>query len=358
MITGIAANIFIGNVAAGAYGFAQCGSLLLNAARVYTYVETVAGIAGAVQNIITTGTVTMGDVIALVPALTWGLRAMSGMRATCFIMGTGVLVEDPEKPGLFSKKVIEDVHDGDKVWTKREDDPDAPLELKVVTKTFRYTAYDLQTVSVADASGNVEVIHVTDAHPFYVEGLGWTGAAELEAGEHLVSGDGEILTVTANVDEPHPEGIPVFNFEVEGDHTYFVSDGVGDAAGDEDWVWVHNTCITINAPAGAAREQRAFDRFRTWFANARVQRQVYLRDAAGRILRDPQSGMGRRIDFAIIRNGGVSHLAEITSRTADKVAQTLREVRIRALGSVFIRDRATRELIDVTSILTRIIGIN
>jgi hypothetical protein len=167
---------------------------------------------------------------------------MSGMRATCFIMGTGVLVEDPEKPGLFSKKVIEDVHDGDKVWTRNENDPDGPLELKAVTKTFRYTAYDLQTVSVEDQTGNVEVIHVTDAHPFYVEGLGWTGAAELEAGEHLVSDDGEVLTVTANVDEPHPEGIPVFNFEVEGDHTYFVSDGVGDAVSDEDWVWVHNWC--------------------------------------------------------------------------------------------------------------------
>jgi hypothetical protein len=210
--------------------------LLLNAARVYTYVETAAGIAGAMQNIITTGTVSIGDVIALIPALTWGLRAMSGMRATCFIMGTEVLVEDPKKPGLFSEKVIEDVHDGDKVWTRNENDPDGPLELKAVTKTYIRTAYDLQAMTVADGAGNSETYHVTDEHPFYVEGRGWIGAGTVAVGDHLRSEDGDDLIVTSNVDEPHPEGLTVFNFEVADDHSYFVADGVG----EESFTWVHN----------------------------------------------------------------------------------------------------------------------
>jgi hypothetical protein len=258
---------------------------------------------------------------------------------------------------LFSEKKIEDVAVGDKVWTKDQNDPDAPLELKHVTKTFRHTSYDLQTVSVADASGNVERIHVTDAHPFYVEGLGWTGAAELEAGEHLVSDDGEVLTVTANVDEPHPEGVAVFNFEVEGDHTYFVSDGVGDSVSDEDWVWVHNTCISITAPAARARENRAFSRLASENPTSRIQREVYLRGANGRKLIDPVTGEGRRIDFAIIRGYGRPKLVEATSLTANKSLQLAKELNIRSLGSVFIRDRTTGRLLDVTNVLTTLLRL-
>jgi hypothetical protein len=350
MITGIAANIFIGNVAAGAYGFAQCGSLLLNAARVYTYVETAAGIAGAVQNIITTGTVSIGDVIALIPALTWGLRAMSGLRATCFIMGTGVLVEDPEKPGLFSKKVIEDVHDGDKVWTKREDDPDAPLELKVVTKTFRYTAYDLQTVSVEDQTGNVEVIHVTDAHPFYVEGLGWTGAADLLPGEHLVSSDGEILTVTANVDEPHLEGIAVFNFEVEGDHTYFVSDGIGDAVGDSDWVWVHNYCTPAQLAANRVNGLAAQDKLAL-----QLEKLGYNVVAKGVFVRIGKIGK-REIDI-VVRIGKTLHGIEVKSGGAVRNAmQLLKDAFINKSGGVrFFGKRATASGLKPADLLMSII---
>src|SRR5690606_9977610 len=46
------------------------------------------------------------------------------------------------------------------------------------------------------------------------------------------------LTVISSVREEHPEGIAVYNFEVEGDHTYFVEDGHGTQL----WAWVHNDC--------------------------------------------------------------------------------------------------------------------
>jgi hypothetical protein len=239
----IAGGVVLSMLSSGTGGLAACGSFLARASQVEAIFQGSRMVYEASSHIMQTGEVSFGDVVGLVVGVTMAFAGFKGLMDNCFIAGTEVLVEDPKKPGLFSEKKIEDVEVGDEVWTKDQNDPDAPLELKHVARTFRHTAYDLQTVSVEDETGNVEVIHVTDAHPFYVEGLGWTGAAELEAGEHLVSDDGEVLTVTANVDEPHPEGIPVFNFEVEGDHTYFVSDGIEDSVGDEDWVWVHNTCV-------------------------------------------------------------------------------------------------------------------
>src|SRR5262249_28102856 len=41
-------------------------------------------------------------------------------------------------------------------------------------------------------------------------------------------------TIISTSAEAHPEGIDVYNLEVEGDHTYFVEDGAGP-------VWVHNS---------------------------------------------------------------------------------------------------------------------
>jgi len=43
----------------------------------------------------------------------------------------------------------------------------------------------------------------------------------------------------ASAGEYHPEGVKVYNFEVEGDHTYFVEDGTGSQTA----IWVHNKCI-------------------------------------------------------------------------------------------------------------------
>ncbi len=49
---------------------------------------------------------------------------------------------------------------------------------------------------------------------------------------------GPPLVVKSVTREPHPEGIAVYNFEVAGDHTYFV----GKAEGGN---WVHNDCFTM-----------------------------------------------------------------------------------------------------------------
>ncbi|MEM6776421.1 MAG: hypothetical protein AAF670_02120, partial [Planctomycetota bacterium] len=44
----------------------------------------------------------------------------------------------------------------------------------------------------------------------------------------------------------------------------------------------------------------------------------------------------------------------VPSKTADKAAQIAKEARIRANGGTFIRDKFTRELIDVSNVPTRV----
>jgi hypothetical protein len=47
-----------------------------------------------------------------------------------------------------------------------------------------------------------------------------------------------VLTVVANRDWKPDGGVVVYNFQVEGDHTYFV----GDIHAQGEWVWTHNAC--------------------------------------------------------------------------------------------------------------------
>jgi hypothetical protein len=65
-----------------------------------------------------------------------------------------------------------------------------------------------------------------------VEGKGWVQAKDLKAGDRsLVAATGKTLELV-EVTEDHLGGeVSVYNFEVEGDHTYFVGEGE---------VWVHN----------------------------------------------------------------------------------------------------------------------
>ncbi len=61
---------------------------------------------------------------------------------------------------------------------------------------------------------------------------------DVQVGDLVQETDGSWQAVLASTREDHPDGITVYNLEVEGDHTYFVEDGFGGV----DAVWVHNVC--------------------------------------------------------------------------------------------------------------------
>lgn len=117
-------------------------------------------------------------------------------------------------------------------------------------------------------------------------------------------------------------------------------------AGSLGWV-----CIP-NKVAGTARETRAKALFEKRYGKSNVLSERYLRDAKGKIVKDPLTGEGRRIDFVIKNSDGTGTAKEITSLTAPKIAQLEKEMRIREAGGVFLREPGTRKSIEVDDIST------
>jgi Pretoxin HINT domain len=138
----------------------------------------------------------------------------------CFVAGTEIQT-------INGTKNIEDIHVGDWVLS---DDPNTPgdIEYKQVLQTF---AHD--TTEFVDVYVGGEKITTTMEHPFWVPDVGWVAAKDLHAGSHLQTKYESWLDVDKV--EKHGGLTTVYNFEVEGFHTYFVSD-LG--------LLVHNTCET------------------------------------------------------------------------------------------------------------------
>ncbi|MGE8044431.1 hypothetical protein ACQKO6_09535 [Pseudomonas monteilii] len=67
-------------------------------------------------------------------------------------------------------------------------------------------------------------------------------------------------------------------------------------------------------------------------------------------MRDILTGKARRVDFVIKKTDGTGVAKEVTSRTASKIDQLLKEERIRDAGGVFVRDPRTKQLIEVLDV--------
>ncbi|MCF1492672.1 hypothetical protein GOZ83_06420 [Agrobacterium vitis] len=104
--------------------------------------------------------------------------------------------------------------------------------------------------------------------------------------------------------------------------------------------------IQRNAIDGAARETVALAQLEKLNPGSRIFTQRYLRDANGKIVKDPVTGEGRRLDIVVVKGGkGTSY--EITSQTAPKLLQLQKEGRILDAGGNYIRAPGTKELIPV-----------
>lgn len=81
---------------------------------------------------------------------------------------------------------------------------------------------------------NGEQITTTPEHPFYVPQKGWTSAIQLRAGDQLQLLNGEYVVIEMVQHELLESPITVYNFEVEGFHTYYVGKHA---------ILVHNNCV-------------------------------------------------------------------------------------------------------------------
>ncbi|MBX3445011.1 MAG: hypothetical protein KF774_21605 [Planctomyces sp.] len=171
-------------------------------------------------------------------------RQLQACDGYCFTAGTQVVVAQrvsTEDHGAVSWRLtpIEEVSAGD--WVLAADEWDGRLGVRRVRETSRRISDHVRRVIVRDEAGGMQALETTDEHPFWVVGRRmFVEAGELAPGDQLSGPGGELQVVERTEREPCPQGVAVFNFEVEGYHTYFVL-----ARGSRGPpVWVHNTCPT------------------------------------------------------------------------------------------------------------------
>ena len=149
-----------------------------------------------------------------------GKKIQYGGVRGCFVAGTLVKTADGEKN-------IEEVQEGDYVLAENPETGEQGY--RKVARTFIHEKYTIIHVFIGS-----EEIETTEEHPFYVEGVGFVPAGELNAEDIIRTADGRNLPITKVEREELEEPVLVYNFEVEEFHTYYVS-GLG--------VLVHNTCM-------------------------------------------------------------------------------------------------------------------
>jgi RHS repeat-associated protein len=134
-----------------------------------------------------------------------------------------------EETLVYTKKgyrPIKDIKVADEVYSENAETGEQGF--KRVKRVFARET----TVLIHVFLGDIE-IKTTPEHPFYVPVKGWVTAEELYVGEHVKLSSKEPREITFIQREFLTEPITVYNFEVEGWHTYFVSKNA---------VLVHNGC--------------------------------------------------------------------------------------------------------------------
>ncbi|HZO88609.1 MAG TPA: polymorphic toxin-type HINT domain-containing protein, partial [Chthonomonadaceae bacterium] len=93
-------------------------------------------------------------------------------------------------------------------------------EFKKVVRIFKHTVYEIVKLELTDGSPGkvVDSLRGTPQHPFFTPS-GMVAMGELKPEMKVITRRGPPLVVKSVTREPHPQGIPVYNFEVEGDHT-------------------------------------------------------------------------------------------------------------------------------------------
>lgn len=154
-------------------------------------------------------------------------------NGACFGAGTKVLTPNGDRP-------IETIVAGDRVFAKDVETGAVSARTVLATKV----TYDKPSLRLELSRG--DVIVVTAEHPFYVAGRGWTAAAALEPDDRVTTADGAEAKVVSLAMRAAIE--PVFNLEVEEDHTYFVGSTKA---------LVHNDCDITQA--GWTRPWRQYE---------------------------------------------------------------------------------------------------
>jgi RHS repeat-associated protein len=152
----------------------------------------------------------------------------------CFAAGTSILT-------TTGKKAIEELRLGD--WVLSWDEETGEVIERPVTELFQR-----ETSAIIDIFIGIEKISCTTDHPFWVQGQGWVLAFQLKSGSVLRNREGQTLVV--DVVRRRDEVTQVYNVEIDGLHTYFVSNLE---------ILSHNMCGDVDdlSKAGQAIDQKS-----------------------------------------------------------------------------------------------------
>lgn len=140
------------------------------------------------------------------------------------VTARAVSAESRSDSGYVTKD-IENLREGDVVLAR---DPETgEVAYRRIVDVFSRTTYHLRVLTIRGPDGEeLPPLKTTDEHPFWViEADAFLPAGELEVGDTFLAPDGRESTLISTLRESHPEGVTVWNFEVEGAHTYFVLPG-------------------------------------------------------------------------------------------------------------------------------------
>jgi RHS repeat-associated protein len=159
-----------------------------------------------------------------------------GRICGCFVEGTLVATPDGLRP-------IDDIAVGDSVLAWNPETGETTIQ--IVTELIRPEPRVVWRLEVSDADDETEVFHVTDDHPWYVEGDGWVETQHLAADQRIETADdrGLLILEIARTDRVER----TYNLTVSGPHTFLVG---------EDGAVVHNNrClqIALRIAGGGAR---------------------------------------------------------------------------------------------------------
>ena len=117
-----------------------------------------------------------------------------------------------DKPEYLTAN-IEDIEPGDTVLAM--DPATGQVVERRVLNVFRRTTDRLRVLAIRDAAGATQTLKTTDEHPFWVASLkDFKPAGQLRLGDQFLGPKGEVQTLVSTTVEQHPEGVPVYNFEV------------------------------------------------------------------------------------------------------------------------------------------------
>jgi hypothetical protein len=122
----------------------------------------------------------------------------------------------------YVTRSIEDIREGDFVLAR--DEFGRNLGVKRVSEVYRRVSDHLRILTFRAPDGSEQTLKTTDEHPFWAENRNaWTEAKNVEVGDSFVGPHGDLQTLADTAYEARPEGIPVFNFQVEDHHSYFAA---------------------------------------------------------------------------------------------------------------------------------------